>query len=991
MIKKLIWLFFLLFPAKIFAQAYWQQEVNYKINVTLNDQKHTLTATEELEYSNHSPDQLTFIYFHLWPNAYQNNQTALGKQLLRLKKSDFYFAAPEERGYITNLDFKVNGQSAKLEYDEQNPDIGKLILNEPLLSGQRVVITTPFTVKIPGSFSRFGHLGQSYQITQWFPKPAVYDKKGWHPMPYLDQGEFYSEFGKFEVAITLPANYIVGATGVLQNSEERARMDALAAETAAKTTFTEDLFFPASATETKTLRYVQANIHDFAWFADKRFNVLKSEVILPNSNRTVTTWLLFLNKNATAWVNSLKDINRAVKNYSEWVGEYPYEQATAVDGALSAGSGMEYPMVTVTDPEAIVHEVGHNWFYGILATNERDYAWMDEGINSYYEFRVSEQEDPNYSQLSFLVTNKNLRSLFGLENVHANTLNLLLYQMAASRGLDQPVQLPSANFTSTNYGAIVYLKMGILFKYLAGYLGQERFDKAMQAYFQKWQFRHPYPEDLQAVLEQESGEKLDWFFHNLIKTTSPVDAAVTNVTTSGSTLQVTIQNRSAFPVAVPVAAVDADNKILELHWTGPMVHDQKLIFKNAADARKILIDPENIVPEINRTNNQYKLTGSFPLQEKLKLQFLAGIEQPDRKQLYYLPVVGANTYDKFMLGLAVYNSSLIQKKVNYAVIPLYSFGQNKVNGMGAFNLNILPRKNMGSTTLGFQVSRFERFIKYEPFLTINWPKSSGYAPDNQLRFSSTHVSSLQQVELDRPETNFEYTFAYTIPSVQYRISSNNAVTRLAAKAEATIFIVNQNITTQNKPLLGKLTLEYDHEYQKGKKWQIRFFAGKFFGNKPQGLGYEQFWLGLSGSQDYKKESIFLDRSQQSRALTAFVHQTDNREGAFKNYLPVYADRWLTTLNVAADLPVTPFSTYADLGLASFSTDPIFTNKQTKFYYGSGLSLRGSKLLQLYFPVVGSNYKNNIPSSFKDFTRNIRFALNLAAYNPFQFISNTLKQ
>ncbi|PSR56754.1 hypothetical protein AHMF7605_26290 [Adhaeribacter arboris] len=991
--KKFIWIIFWLVPVEIFAQAYWQQEVNYKINVTLNDQLHTLSATEELEYSNHSPDALPFIYFHLWPNAYQNNQTALARQLLQLKKSDFYFAAPNERGYITDLDFKVNGQPVKLEYDEQNPDIGKLILNTPLPAGERLTITTPFTVKIPGSFSRFGHLGQSYQITQWFPKPAVYDKKGWHPMPYLDQGEFYSEFGKFDVSITLPANYIVGATGVLQNPEEQARMNALAAETATKTTFTQDLSFPASASETKTLRYVQDNIHDFAWFADKRFNVLKNQVSLPNSNRTVTTWLLFLNRNAATWVNGVKDINQAVKNYSEWIGEYPYEHVTAVDGALSAGSGMEYPMVTVTDPEAIVHEIGHNWFYGILATNERNHAWMDEGINSYYEFRVAEQADPNYSQLAFLVNNKKLRKLFGLENVHANALNLLLYQMVASRGLDQPVQYPSEKFTSTNYGAIVYLKTGILFKYLAAYLGQERFDKAIQAYFQKWQFRHPYPEDLQAIMEQETGEKLDWFFYNLIQTTSPVDAAVTKVSTSGSNLQVTVQNRSAFPVPVPVAAISADNKILELHWTGLMVHDEQLIFENAAGASKIIIDPEHVVPEINRTNNQYQLTRSFPLQEKRKLQFLAGIEQPDRKQLYYVPVIGANTYDKFMLGLGVYNSSLIQKKVNYAVFPMYSFGQNKLNGIGNINLNVLSRKKSGSTILGFQVSRFERFTKYEPFLTINLPKSSGYAPENQLRFSSTHVSTLQHVELDRPENYFEYTFAYTIPSVQYSISSKNAVTRIAARAEADLFIINRNVSTENKPVLGKITLEYDREYRKGKKLQTRFFAGKFFGNKPQGIGYEQFWLGLSGSQDYKKETVFLDRSQRSHALAAFEHQTDDQEGAFKNYLPVYANRWLTTLNLAADLPVTPFRLYADVGLASFtnSSVPGVVSSETNFYYGSGFSLRGSKILQFYFPVIGSNYTHNFPASFKDFTRNIRFSLNLAGYNPFQFITNTLKQ
>ncbi|RDC64535.1 M1 family metallopeptidase [Adhaeribacter pallidiroseus] len=990
MIKTFIGLVLGLLPLNLLAQAYWQQEVNYTIQVTLNDQQHTLTATEEIEYTNHSPDQLSFIYFHLWPNAYQNRQTALGKQLLQQNKSDFFFAAPDQRGYITGLDFKINGQLVKVEPDPKHLDICKLLLPAPLLPNQSITITTPFTVKLPNSFSRLGHLGQSYQITQWFPKPAVYDRQGWHPMPYLNQGEFYSEYGKFDVSITLPDNYIMGATGVLQNPEEQARMDSLATATANKTTFSTDLSFPASVSRTKTLRFVQDNIHDFAWFADKRFNVLKSAVILPRSGQTVTTWLLFLNKDAATWVNSLKDINQAVKYYSEWVGEYPYAHATAVDGALSAGSGMEYPMVTVTDPEAIIHEVGHNWFYGILGSNEREYAWMDEGINSYYEFRLNELENPDYSQFEPIVKNKKIRKVFGLENIHANNLNLLLYQMVGSRSLSQPVQLPAAAYTNTNYGAIVYLKTGMLFKYLAAYLGQEKFDGAMHAYYQKWQFRHPYPADLQTVLEQESGEKLDWFFKNLIQTTSPVDAAIKNVTSINNQWQVTVQNKASFPFPVPVAAVDAQGNILEQQWVGPLVHDEQVIFKNANQAVKIVIDPDQVLPEINRSNNQVKLNQPFPAQEKLRLQFLAGIEQPDRKQLYYLPVIGANTQDKFMLGLAIYNSSLIQKKVNYVLMPMYSFNQNQLNGTGTINLNILPRKNMGSTLFSFQVARFEKFKKYEPSLTFNLARTSVYSPDQQLRFSSTHVSTPIQLPLNNPDVNFEYNFAYTIPSVQYRISSKNAIKRISAQAVIDVLVVNRNSTTASTPVLGKLTLEYDRQYRPGKWLQSRFFAGKFFGDRPVGLGYDQFRLGLSGSQDYKKETIFLDRSQRSSSLTAFIHQTDNQDGAFKNYLPVYADRWLTSVNLLMDLPISPLSWYGDAGLASVSASSIQTKSGNNFYYGIGFAVKGGKLLQFYFPVVGSNYQNGLPTSFKDFTRNIRFTLNVSAYNPFRFLTNTLK-
>ncbi len=986
-------IFLFLLPAFTFAQnAYWQQEVNYQINVSLDDQEHTLTATEEVEYINHSPDQLTFIYFHLWPNAYQNNRTALARQLRRQKELDFEFAGSEQRGYIFNLDFKVNGQSANVELYEQNPDIVKILLDAPLLPGQRLVITTPFRVKLPGSFSRLGHVGQSYQITQWFPKPAVYDQRGWHPMPYLDQGEFYSEFGKFDVRITLPANYTVGATGVLQNNAEKVRLDSLAAQTASKTQFTNDVSFPASATETKTLHYVQDNIHDFAWFADKRFQVLKSQIVLPESGRTVTTWLMFLNKNAAAWVKSVKAINEAVTYYSKWVGEYPYEQVMAVDGALSAGSGMEYPMVTVTDPEAIVHEVGHNWFYGILASNEREYAWMDEGINSYYEFRIGELENPNYSQLEPLVNSPKLRRLFGLENIHANSLNILLYQMAASRGLAQPVQLPSPAFSGSNYGSVVYMKTAILFKYLAAYLGQATFDEAMRTYYQKWQFRHPYPQDLQAIIEQVSGQQLDWFFQDLITKNIPVEAAITATEPRNGAILVNVKNRSGFAAPIPVAAVNQAGKILELKWTKPGSGSEQLTFTQASGATKIVIDPQNILPELNRRNNEYRLTGSFRGWEPVKPQFLGGIEQSDRQQLYYLPVIGANTYDKFMLGVAVTNSTLIQKKIQYLAVPMYSFHEKRLNGFGSVNVNLLSHSFSQNAVLGVKAARFERFTKYEPAFTFNFKRATGYAAEQQARLAFTHVSQMERFPLGGENTYFDYKFAYTIPSLQYGRMHRDGRQHFALQASTDLFIVNRSILSSTKPVLGKLTLEYDRYYRKNKQIYLRWFTGKFFGDPPAA---SPFSLGLSGSLDYKKETVFPDRSQRSKVLTAFVHQTDNREGAFKNYLPVYANRWLSTVNLAADLPAIPIILYTDLGLASFYQAPAISGLPTelvraKFYYGSGLSVTRGKLLQLYFPVAGSNFEHHFPASFREFTRNIRFVFNLSAFDPFKQLTEALK-
>ena len=281
-----------------FSQKYFQQKVNFNIDVTLNDKRHELTAFEKVEYINNSPDTLKFLYFHLWSNAYSGNNTDLAKQLFSSKGKERLFKDPELEGYIDSLNFKVNNQKVHWNLLPNQPDICQIFLNKPLLPGQKISVSTPFHVKIPkGVTSRLGHIGESYQISQWFPKPAVYDNTGWHQMPYLDQGEFFSEFGNFKVNITLPENYIVGATGDLQNKQEAEMLDKLAADT----TWIEQsqkvkVDFPVSFTHTKTLQYIGNNIHDFAWFADKRFHVLKGRVTLPKSGKVVTTWLLFTNQ-----------------------------------------------------------------------------------------------------------------------------------------------------------------------------------------------------------------------------------------------------------------------------------------------------------------------------------------------------------------------------------------------------------------------------------------------------------------------------------------------------------------------------------------------------------------------------------------------------------------------------------------------------------------------------------------------------------------------
>ena len=1009
------------------AGPYFQQEVNYAIDVRLDDRAHVLRGHEDLTYVNNSPQALTFIWFHLWPNAYRDNNTAFGRQQLVQGKRRFQFAKPADRGGIDSLRFVVDGQAATLEYDPQNPDVAKLVLPKPLAAGASARLSTPFRVKIPASFSRLGHVKQSYQISQWYPKPAVLDRRGWHPMPYLDQGEFYSEFGAFDVSITLPANYTVGATGELQNPDEQARLAQLAAAEAGKKSRADfagpdsskagrvaALQYPPSAPTFKTLRYRQANIHDFAWFADKRFHVRQSAVTLP-SGRNVTTTVLFTNQSPAQWVKGLQDVNDAVTYYSKWVGEYPYSAATAVDGALSAGGGMEYPMVTVTLPEAIVHEVGHNWFYGILGSNERDFPWMDEGLNSLLENRVGERSDPHYGLLSGLAKRPRTARLFGLDGLPNAGAAQLPYQALASRGLDQPVQGPtSAAYTTVNYGLAVYGKTASLFRYLAGYLGQEKFDAAMHLYYTRWQFRHPYPEDMQAVFEESTGQKLGWFFGPMLTGTTRYDADLSAVAVFPDVVKVLVRTDAPVAWAVPVSSVDAQGRVLETLWTAPFgdtdpaAEDEatsQLNFRRPGVVA-LVVDAGYLTPQLNRQNDVLRLdkaTAALPkkgkkaaaapapapgptadpaaglgrLRTPLLLRPLLSAERWDRRTVNFVPVLGANTSDKFMLGAAFYGNVLAPRRLSYLAMPMYSFVRNELNGIATLSFNALPARISRTLTVAATVQRFERYLKIEPSVSFTLPHGPGSGPVHRLTLANTSV--------ELQDFNGR---THNIQALDYLGGGGNALHGWAARVELNRFTSSTISPRLTQPLLLRAEATYHRYYAPKRQVKVRLFGGRFL----QDSLYSEFFLGLSGSPDYRRQTAFLDRQQISPAFAAQTHQTDERDGAFRAYLPVASQRWLSTLNLQADLPITKLAVFADFGLTANSVllpGPDRTAQNT--FYDAGLLLPLAGILNLYLPLAGSQFANGLPASRQDLTDNIRFSLRLDALSPFKFLDGQLSR
>jgi hypothetical protein len=516
-------IYLLLFISVISAQAiaqdnYWQQEVRYNIQVVLNDKQHSLKGDLSVEYINHSPDTLHYIWFHLWPNAYKNKSTALAKQLAADKTNEKK-ATTNEPGFIDGLRFTINGEAAATESDTANIDMVKLVLAQPLLPGKQVTIATPFFVKLPNYYSRSGYNGQQFMVCQWYPKPAVYDRKGWHAFPYLDQGEFYSEYGSFKVNITVPAEYVVGATGTLQTQPELAKYKQIGLQNSKS-----EKVVPYKTTtpgKQKTLQYYGERIHDFAWFAGKDYVIRYDTLQLTASDTTIDVFSYGQTVGNKTWKKSTSYIKDAVRHYSQWIGKYPYPVVQAVEGPSNLSSGgMEYPMITlITSPNAkeeemdavITHEVGHNWFYGILGSNERDHPWMDEGLNTYFQFRYEAEKYRTNSVLGTMIPPY-------IKELSEVDFQKRIYEVLKSVPAQQAITTGSTGFTNKDdYGIVVYLKTAIWMNLLEEHIGRDVLDKALQSYFTKWQFKHPQPEDFKKELEEVSGKDLSSFFAMLDK------------------------------------------------------------------------------------------------------------------------------------------------------------------------------------------------------------------------------------------------------------------------------------------------------------------------------------------------------------------------------------------------------------------------------------------------------------------------------------------
>lgn len=940
--KKLFLFIACLYSLAAIAQNnYWQQQADFIIDVSLNDKEHSIDGFEKITYTNHSPDTLRFIWFHCWPNAYKNDKTAFSEQMLLNNRTDFYFSDKEQRGYINRLNFKVNGVTANMEDHPQYIDIVKVVLPQPLPPGGNVYITTPFHVQLPQNFSRGGHVGDAYQLTQWYPKPAVYDRKGWHPMPYLDQGEFYSEFGNYDVRITVPENYVVAATGELQNNEEkewlkgRANFDwkPIVQKTRTKKKYVKKTvqLYPASASKTKTLQYKQDNVHDFAWFADKRF-IVNHDTLLSNG-RTIHIYSYYLPDGKAQWKKSTRFIKEATRYRSAVVGEYPYSVVSALEAPLGFPGGMEYPTITAISPSSseaqlegiIEHEVGHNWLYGILATNERAYPWMDEGFNTYYDNRFAEWKKAN----GLSSANSGAKQGFTQKRMPDDEDNLLLQSLIAVKK-DQPINTSSENFSELNYNLVAYTKTGQWMQWMENKMGRASFDSAMHEYYRRWQFKHPYPEDFKAIFSGIGRQDTAELFAPLYQT---------------GPLPGTVQKRKTKAVAF-------------------------FSFKDTDKYKYI-----SLMPALGYNNYDKLMVGALVHNYTIPSSAFRFIAAP----LYSTNAKTLNGIGR--LSYTHYSPGTISKTEFY------------VSG-AKFSMNATV------DTLGNKM--FEYFAKLVPGVRIYFKQPAVSETSSSL---DLRVFFIREKFFDKftskstdPENVYPTTYSFTnryITQLSYDRSNDRALYpyryQLQVQQGENFYRINAN---------G----HYFFNYAKGGGLSARIFAAKFGyigSDKSNAYIYQPKLLGVRGEEDYTYSNYFLGRTASIANADGPVlnkgfaqQQIMIRDGGFKLILDQYdflqgrSENWVAALNLNTTLPNNlfpaklPIRIFVDIGTyaEAWKQDAL----TSKFLYVGGLQFTILKeIVNVYVPILYSkDFRDYVKATWpeKRFLKSISFSIDIQKFN-----------
>jgi len=592
----------------------WQQRVNYYMEIDMNVETNRFQGVQKLDYTNNSPEDLNMVFYHLYFNAFQPGSMMdirsrtiqepdrrVGDRISKL--------SDDEIGYQKIFSLKKDG------IDLQYEVVGTILevkLDSPIKPGQTVTFDMTFEGQVPVQIRRTGRdnaEGIRYSMAQWFPKMAEYDYQGWHADEYIGR-EFYGVWGDFELKLSIDKDYVVGGTGYLQNPLEIGHGYENPGDNVNQKIVDGKL----------TWHFIAPDVHDFMWAADPEY--LHNKLTMKNG--TVLHFFHQEGQNSDNW-EKLRPLTEMSFEYAnKYFGQYPYKQFSVIQGG---DGGMEYPMSTLITGNrgsllgVTIHESMHDWYHGVLGSNEALHPWMDEGFTSYASSRISQHIS--------MATKGESAPVPTIETIGSRS-GQGSYLRSAASGNEEAMSTHSDHYDLNGiYSAAAYGKGAVWMSQMGYVIGEEARDRGLLEYFNRWKFKHPNPNDVLRVMEDVSGLELDWYNEYFVFTTKQVDYGIKDVVGEDQKTKVTLERVKKMPMPMDVVvtytdgtkevhymalrmmrgekpAETNDKRIVHEDWPWTHPSYELTVDRPISEIASIVIDPSGRMADTDRKNNSWE-------------------------------------------------------------------------------------------------------------------------------------------------------------------------------------------------------------------------------------------------------------------------------------------------------------------------------------------------------------------------------------------------
>ncbi len=927
------------------------QRPQYVITATLDTLRHIVTGTISITYTNQSSSTLDKLGIHLWPNAYKDKNSAMAKQMLRQGSLAFHNARLQDMGGLSDLNFISAEQEILLKVDEDTVDIGWLLLEKPLQPGSTIHLSSPYTLEIPRSFSRLGRTGKAYQLTQWYPHLAVFDENGWHTMTYLDQGEFFNDFADYEVRMNVPAGYTVAATGVLTSRIEEG-------------TFTQ-------------WNFKAENVIDFAWFTSPGFK-RQTEMIDVGGKDLVELNIYTDEPENPLMERAAQYARQALHFYSDWLGPYPYPQMSVVYCPLSAGGGMEYPMVAQIGytPDAamldllIAHEVGHTWLYGILANDERTYPWLDEGLNSFIERQYANRYQPGFTEEFLPAIVETPVSMPHYEALqHYTHFNHTLQPPSAAPEHQVGQQYVFSAYTLPTQGLEMMLSKE----------GADQMKQMFRKYYTDHRFSHVTPEDMKQSFEAACTCDLSWFFEGWIHHAHEVDYRIKKFDRGNK--EITIVNEGESIIPVKINAYNAGVPTME-HWLNGFTGEKIIHLDDRADEVRLY----NGFMAISR----HWTTNIKPRSFIPRIGFLPKIESYREPTLGLTPVIGYNLADGFMAGVAVTSGLFPQQNFKFVIAPMYAFESKQLRGhatlryagdigQGAFDKFIV---SLALDDFGYNLDTHylfrDHFVKWEPSVAFRFQPAISGQRTQWIKYRFVHIDQYfgRGINYEAGVYADEHR-NYSVHELLYQLRSNDILSPSEIQANV----------QAGKGFL-RLNLIYKQQFT-GKDrhhgvW-MHGYAGwlPVYDNPEATVG---FTINGTASNGYFSRDYMYDQWLGGRNAVSgrFSHQVFDKDAALKTLSTIgIGEDWMIGGGVSVAMPLRYIHAYMDAALYQSGIE----EKPVLSYSGGAAIVLLKDVFEIYIPMLESkDIRESLTYEVRDmWYERISFKANIKLGNPVNLI------